>query len=168
MPLHLEPLDVSTEFEHFHSVLIAACPICPPMSLAMQTGSPFIEFFKRGVKTRAFEDYIKEVRERLECRGIRTGSYTAYLPCPTMCLWTKGQRRRFLKHAKAYEAVLVMGCDSAMQTAEDTLADTDCQVVQAMKVNGVTNATLKFRFPMTLELQRSGTATTTARKGSVS
>ena len=103
MPIHLEPIDVSAELEGVGSVLIVACPICPPMSLAMQKESPLIEFFKRGIKTRAFEDFIREIREPLERRGVRTGVFTTYLPCPTMCLWTKGQRRRFLARAKNYE-----------------------------------------------------------------
>ena len=56
MPVHLEPLDVSSDLENFRSVLIVSCPVCPPMCLAMQQNSPFIEFFKRGLKTGAFEE----------------------------------------------------------------------------------------------------------------
>lgn len=157
MPIHLEPVDVSAELENFNSVLIVSCPICPPMSLAMQTESPFLEPFKRGLKTAAFEDYINSIRKPLEQRGVRTGVYSAYLPCPTMCLWTNGQRRRFLKRAKDYEAVLVLGCESATQTAKDTLEDSDCTVIQAMHAAGVANATVTFRFPMTVDLRNTGT-----------
>jgi hypothetical protein len=155
MPIHLEPLDVSAELERFGSVLIVSCPICPPMSLAMQRRSPFLEFFKRGLKTEAFEDYIREMREPLEQRGVRTGAYSVYLPCPTMCLWTKGQRRRLLKRAKEYEAVLVLGCDSATETVRHSLRNSDCKVIQAMQATGVANATLQFRFPMTLEFRQT-------------
>jgi hypothetical protein len=72
MPLHLEPRDVSSDLEHFRSVLIVWCPICPPMSLAMEHDSPFIELFKRDFKTEAFEDYIESIRRPLEQRGVRT------------------------------------------------------------------------------------------------
>jgi hypothetical protein len=153
MPVHLEPLDVSTDLENFSSVLIVSCPICPPVSLAMQKNSPLIEFFKRGLKTGAFEDYIKAIREPLEQRGVRTGVFSMYTPCPTMCLWTEGQRSRLLRRARDYEAVLVLGCDSATYTAKEALKNTDCQVIQAMRMTGISNATLKFRFPMTVDLR---------------
>jgi len=153
MPLHLEPVDVSADLEKFSSVLIVSCPVCPPVSLATQKNSPVIEFFKTGLKTRAFEDYIKAIRTPLDLRGVRTGVFSMYMPCPAMCLWTEGQRSRFLKRARGYEAVLVLGCESATYTAKDALKNIDCQVIQAMRMTGITNAALKFRFPMTVDLR---------------
>jgi hypothetical protein len=153
MPVHLEPLDVSADLEHFRSVLIVSCPVCPPMCLAMQQNSPFIEFFKRGLKTGAFEDYILSIRKPLEQRGVRTSTYSIHIPTPMMCLWTEWQRSRFLKRAKDYEAALVLGCDSATHTVQEVLKNTDCQVIQGMQMIGTTNATLKVRFPLTVELE---------------
>jgi hypothetical protein len=150
MPIHLEPLDVSAELEGFKSVLIVSCPICPPMSLAMEKELPFIEFLESGLKTVALERHVEAIRNPLERRGVRTGVLSIYTPCPTMCIWTKGQRRRFLKRAKDYEAVLVLGCVSAVQTARETLEESDCQVIQGMRAIGIANATLEYRFPMTL------------------
>ena len=156
MPVHLEPLDVATSLENFRSVLIVSCPVCPPMCVAMQQNSPFIEFFKRGLKTGAFEDYIQSIRKPLEQRSIRTGAYSIHLPTPMMCLWTEWQRSRFLKRARDYEAVLVLGCDSATYTAQEVLKNTDCQVIPGMQMIGTTNATLKVRFPLTVELHING------------
>jgi len=152
MPVHLEPLDVSAELENFHSVLIVSCPVCPPMCIAMQQKSPFIEFFKRGLKTGAFEDYIQSIREPLEKRGVRNGAYSIHVPTPMMCLWTEWQRNRLMKRARGYEAVLVLGCDSAKYTVQEVLEQTDCRVIQGMQMIGTTNATLKARFPLTIEL----------------
>jgi hypothetical protein len=152
MPLYLEPQDVVASLKDFKSVLIVPCPICPPMSLAMQKNKPFIELFKHGLKTEAFEDYIKSLREPLEQRGIRTDVFTMRTPSPLMCLWTEGQRNRLVKRAEGYEAVLVVGCNSATYTAEDALKDTKCQVFQAMRMKAMANATPKFRFPMKVEL----------------
>ena len=122
------------------------------MCLAIQQNSPFIEFFKRGIKTGAFEDYIQSIRKPLEQRGVRTGAYAIHMPTPMMCLWTQGQRRRLLNRARDYEAVLVLGCDSATYSAQEALENTACQVIQGMQMIGTTNATLKFRFPMTIDL----------------
>ena len=152
MPIYLEPRDVTADLEQFGSVLIVSCPICPPMSLAMQTKKPFIEFFKHGLKTKAFEDYVKSIREPLEQRGVRTDVYSTRAPCPLMCLWTDGQRRRLLERAEDYEAVLVLGCNSATSTVKDVLKHTDCQIFQAMRMRGIANATTKFRFPLTVDL----------------
>lgn len=153
MPVNLEQRDVSADLEKFNSVLIVSCPVCPPMCLAMQKKSPFIEFFKRGIKTGAFEDYIQSLREPLEKRGVRTGAYSIHTPTPMMCLWTERQRMRLMKRAKDFDAVLVLGCDSATVTAKDALKDCGCQVIQAMEMNGMVNATAKIELPLTVRLE---------------
>jgi hypothetical protein len=155
MPLYLEPRDVIAELDGFRSVLIVPCPICPPMSLAMQTKTPFIDFFRHGLKTPAFEDYIVSIREPLEQRGVRTEVLTIRAPLPLMCLWTERQRARLLERAQGFEAVLVLGCNSATQTVKATLEGTGCEVVQAMRMKAMANATTKFGFPGTVKLDRN-------------
>jgi hypothetical protein len=119
----------------------------------MQQNSPFIELFKRGIKTGAFEDYIQSIREPLEQRGVRTDAFSMHAPTPMMCLWTESQRKRLLKRARDYDAVVVLACDSGTVTALDALKDTDCRVIQAMEMNGIMNATAKIQFPMTITLE---------------
>lgn len=155
MPLNLAPRDLSAELENVASVLIVSCPVCPPVSLAMEKKSPFLEVFKRGLKTGAFEDYIREIREPLEERGVRTGVFSTIGPLPTMCLWTKGQRQRLRKRAQGYEAVVVLGCDSAAYTARKTLEETECKVIQGMQIIGITNAVVDFQFPLTVHLEEA-------------
>ena len=153
MPLHLEPIDTSAQLEDCQSVLIVSCPICPPVSLATERKSPLMEFFRNGIKTGAYEDYVSEVRGSLEQRGARTGVFTSYVPCAATCLWTKGQRNRLLRRARDYDAALVMGCESARHTVEETLKDTDCRVVLGMRLNGITNAAMKIDWPLTVTLE---------------
>ena len=152
MPLHLEPLDLSDKLQGYDSVLIVSCPVCPPVSLVSDKDSPLIEFFKHGIKTPAFEDYLGEIRESLQHDGINTGVFTSYLPCAATCLWTSGQRNRLLKRARGYDAALVMGCESARSTVEEALKDTKCDVILGMQLVGITNANLKFEFPLTVKL----------------
>ena len=153
MPINLQPTDVSADLQNVSSVLVVLCPVCPCLSLAMQRDSPWFEFFKHGVKTGALEDYIKEILNPLQERGVRTGVFTMRLPLPMMCIWTKGQRKRLLNRAKDFEAVVVLGCDSAAFTAQQVLKDTDCQVITGMRTVGITNATVTHRFPLIFELQ---------------
>jgi hypothetical protein len=153
MPLHMESIDISGELAGVDSVLIVSCPVCPPISLAMQKNSPYMQVFKSGLDTPAFEDYIRSIREPLEARGVRTGVFRSYAPCPTMCLWTNGQRSRLRKRAQGYAAVVVLGCGTARYTVQQALRDTDCKVIQAMRTTGMTNAALKFEFPLTIKLE---------------
>ena len=155
MPIRLEPRVVTADLARFKSVLIVSCPICPAVSLALLKKTPLIEFFKHGLKTGAFEDYVKSIREPLEERDIRTDTFIMRVPHPLMCLWTDRQRGRLLRRAKDFEAVLVLGCESARQTAQQALKNSDCQVIQAMQMTGLMNATVKFQFPMTLTLDEN-------------
>ena len=153
MPIYLEPVDISHQLKEFASVLIVFCPICPVISLSMQKHSACLELSKRGFKSAAFQDHIHAIRESLEDLGIKSDVFTTYMPCPTMCLWTRGQRERLRNRAGDYEAAVVLGCDTARYTARQALQDTNCQVIPAMRMTGLTNAIVKFRFPMTVTLE---------------
>ena len=154
MPVNLTPRDVSADLAGFNSVLIASCPVCPPMCIAMQKKEPFIEFFKHGIKTGAFEDYIQSIRDTLGERGVRTGVFSIHTPTPMMCLWTERQRKRLKKRAKDYEAVLILACDSGTESAKDALKDTDCEVIQSLDMDGVINAKTSIHFPLTVVMER--------------
>lgn len=152
MPLHLVPLDLLERLQSYSSVLIVSCPVCPPASVASDNNAPLIEFFKHGIQTPAYEEYLDELRESLEREGVRTGFFTSYLPCPTTCMWLAGQRNRLQKRAREYDAALVMGCTSAQSTVEETLKDTDCEAILGMRLAGIINAKLKFEFPLNVML----------------
>jgi hypothetical protein len=147
MPLHLEPLDFRADLQDANAVLIVSCPICPPVSLATADNSAFIDLFEGGLKTPAFENHIQEIRKLLDQRGIRSDVFSSRVPCPAMCLWTKGQRRRLRKRARKYDAVLVLGCESARLSAEQALESDQCRVVLGMRTTGITNATVSLQSP---------------------
>ena len=152
MPLHLEPLDLLERLQSYRSVLIVSCPVCPPASLAGDDDAPLIEFLKHGIKTPAYEKYLETLRDSLEHEGIKTGVFTSYLPCPTTCMWTAGQRKRLLKRAMDYDAALVMGCASAQFTVEETLKETNCDAILGMRLAGIINARLEFELPLNVKL----------------
>jgi len=154
MPLHLESLDLSDTLKSYQSVLLVSCPVCPPISLASDNDSQLIEFFKHGIKTPAYEAHLNELRKSMEAKGIRTGVFTSYIPCPTTCMWTAGQRNRLRKRAVNYDAALVMGCESAQCTVEETLKGTKCDAILGMRLVGITNAKLKLEFPLNIKLDR--------------
>lgn len=153
MPIYLEPRDVIEDLKGFRSVLIISCPICPPMCVSIQQKRPFLEPLKHGLKTPAFEDYIASIRDALAKYGVQTDAFTMRVPVPMMCLWTAGQRARISKRAREFEAVLVLGCDSATFTAADALKETGCKVFQGMQVRTITNATTSVRSPAAVTLE---------------
>lgn len=152
MPLHLEPLNCAEKLRGYRSVLIVSCPVCPPASLASDSDSPLVSFFWHGIKTPAYEHYLGELQDVLNNAGVQTSVFTSYLPSPATCLWSSGQRQRLLKKARGRDAVLVMGCASAQATVEQTLEDLDCDVILGMELVGITNASLKFNFPLNVTL----------------
>ncbi len=153
MPVKVTPRDVSADLADVKSVLVASCPVCPPMCAAMQKDAPFIELFKHGIKTPAFEEHIDSIRDTLTKRRVRTGTFTIHTPTPMMCLWTQGQRKRFLKRAREYDAALIMACDSGTESAMDALEETECKVVQGLDMEGVINATTSIRFPLVISMK---------------
>ena len=152
MPILLQPTDVMPQLEKFGSVLIVSCPVCPAVSMAIAHNQPLFDFFKHGFKTEALEYHIKAIQTQLERRGTRTGAFTMRIPHPLMCLWTARQRDKLLRRANGFEAALVLGCQSAAMTTRDALTDTDCKVILGMREIGLTNATVRLKRPMNIEL----------------
>ena len=152
MPVNVEPRDLSADLADLNSVLIVTCPVCPPMCVAMQQETPFIEFFKQGTHTPAFDDYIRSIRDPLDAVGVRTGVYTVHAPTPMMCLWTERQRNRLRKRAQDFDAVVVLACDSGVVTISNTLEGCECKVIPGMDTSGLINATTAIRFPLTVSM----------------
>jgi hypothetical protein len=47
-----------------------------------------------------------------------------------------------------YDAVLVLGCESARLSAEQALENDQCRVVLGMRMTGITNATASLQSPI--------------------
>ena len=155
MPILLEPRDFMPEIEDAKSVLIVSCPMCPATSFAIRTNTPFIDLLEHGVTTPAYEEYLRSVQDSLEKSGVRSAVFTTRLPSPLMCVWTEAQHEKLLRHAEGFDAALVMGCSSALRTAEDALKHTDCRVILGMRMKGIANATMEITPPLTIYLRHT-------------
>ena len=120
MPIYLKDVDVVPEVAKFKSALIVLCRFCPAASLAMRKDKPYIELFRRFLKTESYEHLINKMQSHLEKKGLKTDVFKGHLlPMPLnfiICFWNSGQREKLLKHARQYEAVIVMGCEAAYQS----------------------------------------------------
>jgi len=155
MPFYLKPSDVLSQVAGLRSVLIVPCRFCPAASMAVAGGEPYLDVFRRGLKTGAYETYIRDLKRRLEDAGIRAAVFDSRLPHNFVtCMWTARRRRKLAKRAAAFDGIVVLGCEAAVETARDSLRDAPCRVVQGMEVNGgVMNVVTTFGFPLKVSLR---------------
>jgi hypothetical protein len=159
MPFYLKEIDVVPEVAKFQSALIVLCRFCPVASfasLAVRNQQPYLEFFRRFLKTESWEQYVNNVLSRLEKEGVKTSVFKGNLLNFIICMWTSGQRKKLLKRASEYEAVVVMGCEGAYEGVSNMIKSTACQVFQGMKSEGILAATPKFHLPFSISLELFG------------
>jgi hypothetical protein len=156
MPLYLKEVDVVPEVAKFQSALIVPCRFCPALSLALRTDQPYIELFRRFLKTEPYEKHIDNTKSRLEKEGLKTSVVKSNLFNFIICMWTERRRQKLLEQACQYEAVVVLGCEGAYENVCNILKPTDCQVFPGMESEGVLSAVPKIRWPFTVSLELSG------------
>ena len=148
MPIHFNDLDVVSEVAGLSSALIVPCNMCPAVTVAEREEKPFIEFFKSFLKSAPFEKYLRAMQSRLRENGVSTKVFKSYIPHQWfMCMWTSGKRRKLQKYVKKYDAVIVLGCESATETVHEVVNSNDCKVIEGMETAGIMNAQLRFHLP---------------------
>ena len=157
MPFYLKDRDISSDIASVHSALIVPCRFCPAASLAVREKKPYIELFRSLLRTPSYESYIQALRSRLERLGIRTGVFDSRLPHQFVaCMWTSGRREELARQAAGYDAVIVLGCDAAVEVIRSSLQSTNCRIIPGMEVEGVMNVIPSLRFPLKISLEVSG------------
>ena len=166
MPFYLKESDITSQVAGLGSVLIVPCGFCPAASLAVREGKPYIEPFRRFMKTGAYESFIQQLKGRLEQQGIKAAVFNIRVPHRFVaCLWTSGSRRELAKRAKEFDAVVVLGCEGAVQTVCDSVASSDCRVIPGMELEGLMNAVPKVSFPFNISLDMQGVIPVEMRPG---
>jgi len=151
MPIHFHDLDVTSDVEGVNSALIVPCNLCPAVTVAVREKRPFLQLFRSLVKSVPFEEYIEGLQSRLTEKGIATKVFRSHLYHQWfLCMWTSRRRKKLEKNAKNYDAVIVLGCDSATETVRKAVGSVDVKVIEGMKTAGIMNGELGFRFPDTV------------------
>ena len=158
MPIHFKDLDVVSEVAGSSSALIVPCNMCPAATVSVRERKPFMQLFRSFLKSGPFEQYLRKLQSRLEQNGVTTKVFKS-IPYHQwfMCMWTSGKRKKLKKEAEKYEAVIVLGCDSATKTVRDVVKSTNCKVIEGMKVTGIMNAKLTFKMPGTIYFEDCNT-----------
>ena len=157
MPFCLDVKDVVPEVANFESVLIVPCRFCPAASMAVKSNEPYIEFPRRSLKTASYERLIKSMKHGFEERGIRTSVFKSNLLHQfVLCMWTSRRRKKLLERAKEFDAVVVMGCEAAVQTVRNALESSACQVVPGMRAEGIMSIQPRLSLPCNISLELEG------------
>jgi len=165
MPFYLEESDISSRVEGLRSVLIVPCRFCPAASLAVREGKPYLEPFRRLLRTESYESFIRELRSRLEAQGIRTAVFDSRLPHHFVaCMWTSGRRRQLAARAAQFDGIVVLGCDATVETVRLAIGDSRCRVIPGMELaGGVMNVLPTVRPPFRISLELQGITPVTER-----
>ena len=154
MPIHLEDLDVAPKVEGLSPALIVPCYMCPAVTVAVKEGKPFIQLFRKFLKSPPFEEHIKALQSRLRKENVGTSVFTSTLPHHWfLCMWTSGQRKKLRERARQHKAAIVLGCDTATVTVRDSIDSSDCTVIEGMEVTGFMNARLRFHWPCNVSFE---------------
>jgi len=107
-----------------------------------------MKLFRSFLTSAPFEDYIRALQSRLEAKGVSAKVFKSRLYHQWfMCMWTSGRSEKLRNCAKHYDAVIVLGCQSATVTVRDALKSTGCRVIEGMEVAGIMNAKLGVHLP---------------------
>ncbi|WP_022665412.1 hypothetical protein [Desulfospira joergensenii] len=148
MPLHFNDLDIISETAGIRSALIVPCNMCPAITVAVREKKPFMQMFKNPFKSAPFENYLGKLQTRLKKNGVKTKVFKSRLYHQWfMCMWTAGRQKELKRQAEPYEAVIVLGCDSATETVHGAVNPNGCKVIEGMEFTGIMNAKLKFKLP---------------------
>ncbi len=154
MPFSLKDRDISSDISNVRSALIVPCRFCPAASLSVREKKPFIELFRTFLRTAAYESYIKGLKSRLEQAGIKAEVFDSKMPHHfVLCMWTSGRRKDLKTRAAGFDAVIVLGCDAAVKTAEGCIESVNCKIIPGMEVDGIMNVIPSFHFPFTISLE---------------
>lgn len=154
MPVYLKDIHDFQQLEQFRSVLIVPCRFCPAASLALRNNEPYFEFFRHLLQTDAYERYIETMKSELGKKGVKADVFRSrVLHQFVVCMWTRRRRKQLMRRAKKYDAVVVLGCEAAVQTILDSVDNASFQVVQGMRTEGIMSILPQFKWPDSITLQ---------------
>lgn len=154
MPFYLDETGLDLEVAGLESVLIVPCRFCPAASMAVRNGEPYIDFPRRGLETASYERLINRTRRSLEDRGVKVSVFKSKLLHQfVLCMWTSRRRKKLRELAKEYDALVVMGCEAAVQTVREAVKSTACQVIPGMRNEGLMSIRPSMSLPCTISLE---------------
>jgi hypothetical protein len=156
MPFALSPISINNQFDEFSSVLIVPCNICPRMCISVIEKQPYMDILAEYRRNNFFLKYLNSLKTHLKQKGIRTQIFRTSILTPAMCLWSLQLRKRLSAELDKYDAVAVIGCESAVSTvAGAVLSQNKCRIIQMMRTEGIANFIQTISLPFTIRLEEN-------------
>jgi hypothetical protein len=156
MPVLLKDIEDLSGLAMFKSVLIVPFRFCPAASMAVRRNQPYFEVLTNFMKTASYEELIDDIQAKLESMGIKADIFRSKIIHQfVVCMWTVKRRKKLLKYAENYEAVMVLGCEAAVQMVYDSVESADCKVFQGMRSEGIMTVNPSFQRPCNISLELS-------------
>ena len=157
MPVLLKEIDDFSRLEEFNSVLIIPCRFCPAASMAVRANRPYFEFHRSFLKTAPYERLIADMKSTLENMQIRADVFeTRWLHQFALCMWSLKRRKKLKERARKFDALVVLGCEAAVETVLDAVKPVPCAVFQGMRTEGIMNIQPKFQLPSCISIRLNG------------
>ena len=148
MPIHFRDVDLTSQVEGASSALIVPCIMCPAVTIAMRERRPLLRVFRSLFRSEPLEEYLNALQTLLERQGVTSKVFRSRLyPHWFMCMWTSRRRTKLRRQAEKYDAVIVLGCESATETVRNALRSTDVKVIEGMRTVGIMNGEMSFKLP---------------------
>jgi hypothetical protein len=154
MPVYLKDVHEFPELEGVGSVLIIPCRFCPAASMAVQRDEPYFQLFRRFLKTASYEELIRSMKSKMEKKGIKTDVFRSHwLHQFVLCMWTTRRRKHLAKRAADYEALVVLGCEAAVDTVHGSVNTDVSKVYMGMRSEGIMSVVPRVNLPANLSLE---------------
>ena len=154
MPVYLKDVSEFPQLEGIGSALIIPCRFCPAASMAVRRNKPYFQFLRRFLKTASYEELITSMKSNLEEMNIKTDVFRSrWLHQFVLCMWTKRRRKHLAKRAANYEALVVLGCEAAVDTVHDSVDTERSKVYMGMRSEGIMSIMPRVSLPANLSLE---------------
>ena len=149
MPLALSLVPIDRQFDGCRSVMFVACNVCPRMHVAWEHHEPLCSVAMLLGRKDSFDRYLTGLRLDAHRRGQRSAVFPTSR-ASAACLWSTALARKFRRAGADFDAIGVVGCESAVKTVSQVFPDK--RIVQLVSVEGIANFTLRTAWPLTVEI----------------
>jgi hypothetical protein len=149
MPLALSLVPIDRQFDGCRSVMFVACNVCPRMHVARAHHEPLLSVAMLFGRKDSFDRYLTALQLDVRRRGLRSAVFRTSR-ASAACVWSVALARTFSRAGADYDAIGVVGCESAVRTVSQVFPDK--RIVQLVRVEGIANFTLRTAWPLRVDI----------------
>jgi hypothetical protein len=150
----MEPAPIDSSMYLSESVLFVICEVCPKMCMSVKQNRPYVSLSRLFGKKDFFDEYIAGLQKNFADQEVQTGVFRNQKLNSMMCLWPQKQRDMLSEYSKKFQAIAVIGCQSAVFTVKDSMKSRDIKIYPMMHVEGIANFKSRMEFPALFKLKK--------------